>query len=326
MKRIIALLLIVILGISLFACNDTDDTENTLLEQQYQEIKVYLNDFDYFRDQGITYISFLNDLENGSELSGKEALLFSYNWLTEHSDYKDCADYLSRFTLLEDALTSMSQETYDAFGQSTSSYYTYYYNDRGKCFELSDLYDIFEFINVFELEESQLVTCQYDDNGRLISADLGSKNHIEVKVTLVYDERDNIIEANFLQNNGESWSNSFTYNEANQLTTARYTGGFKFSDLYAYKIKFRPSERKGYYEYSYDEDENCLKETVGSETTEYRYNEYGQLAEIIFSNQMQAIYVYDENGCISCIEYIDGDTVIYKNIYYYSDRIFYANE
>ena len=327
MKRIIALLLIVVLGISLLACNDT---ENTLLEQQYQEIKVYLNDTDYFRDQGIPFFSSLNDLENGSELSGKEALLFSYNWLTEHSDYKDCADYLSRFTLLEDALTSMRQETYDAFGQSTIVDYTYRYNDRGKCFELSDLYDVFEFINVFELEESKLLTCQYDENDRLVSADLGvaSAKHIKVKITLMYDERDNIIEANFLNSNGESWSNTFTYNEANQLATARYAGSFKFegNPNGAGGVEFRPSARKGYYEYIYDEAGIWVKEIAETETTEYRYNEYGQLAEVIFPDQMKAIYVYDENGCISCIEYIAEDTVICKNIYYYSDRIFYANE
>ena len=114
MKRIIALLLIVVLGISLLACNDT---ENTLLEQQYQKIKMYLNDIDYFRDQGIPFFSSLNDLENGSELSGKEALLFSYNWLTEHSDYKDCADYLLRFVMVDNALTNIIKQTTDVFGQ-----------------------------------------------------------------------------------------------------------------------------------------------------------------------------------------------------------------
>ena len=286
MKKIIALFLVIIIGISFVSC-----TGESLVEKQYQGIKRYL-------DNPSTFAGLL-DLENDRSLSLDEALLFSYNWLTEHNDYKDCADYLARFTFLEDSLTSMTQETYDAFGQSSSFRYTYYYNDSGKCFELSDLYKIFEFINVFELEESKLLTCQYDENDRLVIADLGTAfqaaKHIKLKITLVYDERDNIIEANFLNSNGESWSNTFTYNEANQLTTARYAGSFIFegNPNGAMGVEFRPSARKGYYEYIYDEAGIWVKEIAETETTEYRYNEYGQLAEVIFPDQMKAVYVYD---------------------------------
>jgi DNA-binding XRE family transcriptional regulator len=49
-----------------------------------------------------------------------------------------------------------------------------------------------------------------------------------------------------------------------------------------------------------------------------------EIAKIIGTSQ--SYYAQYENGCISCIEYIAGDTIVCKNIYYYSDIIFYANE
>lgn len=335
MKRIVALLLIVVLGISLLACNDTNDTENTLIEQQYQEIKVFLNDIDYSRDQGITFISFLNDLENGSELSGKEALLFSYNWLTEHSDYKDCADYLSRFVMVDNALTKIIKQTTDVFGQVDENVEkTYYYDSNGECFQFSDLYKIFEFVYVFDITEEYIKDCQYNDNGKLLSADLYQKDNIGVigtRVTFVYDERGNLTEADFLQKNGKSWSNIFTYNESNQLITARYEEILNFGFTHSFLLaEYR------YLQYEYDEQGQLSKIMSNSADdleklsfySEYIYNEDGQIKEIQYADYKN-VYTYDKNGQISCIESIPLDTNkthSYKLIYHYDDVLIYSGK
>ncbi len=341
MKKIIALLLIVILGVSLLACNDAGNSNenpngNTLIEQQYQEIKMYLNDIDQFANTGVPFVSALNDLENGRELSGKEARLFSYNWLTEHSDYKDCADYLSRFVMVDNALTKIIKQTTDVFGQVNEKVEkTYYYDSNGDCFQFSDLYKIFEFVYVYDITEEYIKNCQYNDNGKLLSADLYQKNNIGVigtRVTFVYDERGNIIEADFIQNDGEMWSNIFTYNESNQLITARYEKILDFDSTYFSMLVVEYS----YLQYEYDEQGQLSKIMCNSAYdlenlsfySEYIYNENGQIKEIQYADYKN-VYTFDENGQISCIESIPLDTSTtqsYKLIYHYEDLLIYRGK
>ena len=347
MKKIIALLLVAVFVLSLVACgngetppyfpsgNPSDPPDP--IEQQYQEIKSFLTDvndnvFD-FNDDYWGLGSF-HDYENSAFLQPKDALAFSYKWLNEHKDYKDCADYLQNFVLVEDTLTKIKKQTTDVFGQvSETVSETYYYDNEGNCFQFSDLYKTFEFIHVFDIAEEYIKECQYDDNGKLISADLYQRNNVGVlgtKITFVYDERGNLTEAAFVHYDGTSWSNTFTYNESNQLMTAKYKGDLNFS-------YFKPGYEGSYYhlfQYEYDEQGQLSKTMAETKFAypvqlrfynEYIYNEDGQIVEIHYSDHKE-VYTYREDGQIAYIESVPSDTGIaqsYKLVYHYEDLLCY---
>ena len=243
MKKIIALLLVAVFALSLAACGNgeppSNPPEEDPVEKQYQEIKRFLTDVnDNIVDFNVyyPYLYSFYDYENSALLPPKVALGFSYKWLTEHRDYKDCAVCLEKFSVEKDALVSITKETTDVFGQMSETVFEHYsYDIEGNCFQFSDLYKIFEFIYVFNITEKYTKECQYDDNGNLISADLYQKNNIGAlgtKITFIYDEHGNLIEAAFVQYDGTSWSNTFTYNEGNQLMTARYNKKLEFIRTY----------------------------------------------------------------------------------------------
>lgn len=346
MKKSIALLMGTILCFSLMACDGTGEStansttnstvgeqEESLIETQYLEIKEYLNN-----------LSVVYDYESEQGLTGQDALHFAYTWFNEHSDYKDCADYLVNFTVVDDALTKITKQATDAFGQVEESIYTTYsYDENGKCFQLSDLYDTFEFINVIGVSEGVIKDCQYNHSGKMVSAELyGGLNEdsIGLKINIVYDERGNLVESNFIQYDGKSWSNTYTYNESNRLLTKKVSGVFTCSLVFVFWEPY-------YSEYQYNEQGNLAKiiryrynnvfDYVMQDQytfSEYTYNEDGQIKEIKtfthtpYPNQeWKNVYTYDEKGRISYIEYIPLGTTSglpYKLTYHYEDIIVYT--
>ena len=285
------------------------------------------NFYDGDGDPFISVFSFC-DCETNQMLTPEDALDFSYKWLSEHSGYKDCADYLANFIVLDDVLTKITKQTTDAFGQVTESVYaTYYYDKNGECFQFSDLYKTFEFVNVLNITEGYIKECRYNDDGKLISADLYHKYNTSVigtRVIFIYDEMGNIIEAEFISSNGSSKSNTFTYNESNQLIAARYETvcDFGFTQIFIgtyYK-----------FQYEYTEQGQLSKIMIESSSSpdefnvycEYIYNE-GKIKEIQYSDYKD-VYTYNENGQIAYIESIPTGTGLqYKLIYHYEDVVRY---
>ena len=347
MKKIIALLLVAVFVLSLVACGGVETPSNPPeedpVEKQYQEIKSFLTDVnDNIVNLNDTYNFCFNDYENSALLSPKDALDFSYKWLNEHRDYKDCAVYLEKFSVVKDALVSITKETTDVFGQvSETVFEPYSYDIEGNCFQFSDLYKTFEFIYVFNITEKYIKECQYDDNGKLISADLYQKNNIVAvgtKITFVYDERGNLTEAAFVQHDGTSWSNTFTYNESNQLMTARYNKKLEFTRIYSFMglevyYSGKPTPPCFFYQLEYDEQgwlAKTMRESDDNQDTfifynEYIYNEDGQIVEIQYSDHKE-VYTYRENGQIAYIESVPSDTGTaqsYKLVYHYEDLLCY---
>ena len=341
MKKIIALLLVAVFVLSLAACGDGENPSNPPeedpIEKQYQEIKSFLTDLnDNIVDLNDTYNFCFNDYENSEIMLPMSALAFSYKWLNEHKDYKDSADYLQNFVLVEDTLTKITKQTTDVFGQvSETVSETYYYDNEGNCFQFSDLYKTFEFIHVFDIAEEYIKECQYDDNGKLISADLYQRNNVGVlgtRITFIYDERGNLTEAAFVQNDGKSWSNMFTYNESNQLMTARYTDILCFHSSMHFHVN-----NYELFQYEYNEQGQLSKTMMETKFAhpiqlrfynEYIYNEDGQIEEIQYSDYKD-VYTYDENGRIAYIESIPSDTnktSSYKWIYHYGNVLRYREK
>ena len=338
MKKIIALLLVAFFVLSLVACGGVETPSNPSeedpIEKQYQEIKRFLTDVDdKVVDLNDTFNHCFNDYENNEIMLPMGALAFSYKWLNEHKDYKDSVDYLQNFVLVEDTLTKITYQTTDVFGQvSERVSETYYYDNEGNCFQFSDLYKTFEFVNVCLSTQDYIKDCQYDDNGKLISADLYQKYNVGVlgtKITFVYDERGNLTEATFIQYDGKSWSNTFTYNESNQLMTARYT-----ALLCLHSIPFHVMmSNYVLFQYEYNEQgqlTKTMRETSTSPEQEQllffnTYNEDGQIQEIQYSD-CKEVYNYDEKGRIAYIETIPSDTGTaqsHKLIYHYEDVLRY---
>jgi uncharacterized protein YuzE len=318
---------------------DGDQDENdSPLEQQYCEIKEFLSRYNSYY---ISNPAGLYDYEANVTLNDREALLFAYNWLLSHRGYKDSAAYLANFVTVEGALTEITRKTVDAFGQTSEiAYSTYSYDANGECFEMSELHDFFVFLRVSGISKNHIKECRYDDKGKIIGIDLyhasgASINGIDretlgTRITLEYDGNGNIIKSDFLKNDGKSWSNTFTYNDRNQLVMADYNGSLEFS----FNLNVLPNIYVA--EYEYDQNGNLIKEIRNGTSTqnpiykaEYIYNEYGQIKEeninylhIMIRVDIKRTYTYDDNGRIATIDVIDGNVNLpYKLIYHYEDIV-----
>ena len=343
MKKLILLVFLAVLCFSLVACGDgetPDDTEmqnpdenDSPLEQQYCEIKEFLS---HYNSYYISNPAGLYDYEANVTLNDREALLFAYNWLFSHRDYKDSAAYLANFVTVEGALTKITRKTVDAFGQvSESDYASYSYNSDGECFALSELYDFFELVGVSGLTKEHIKEFRYDDEGKIVGIDLYAssvgmginKEIVGTRITLEYDENGNLAKADFLKNDGKAWSNTYTYNGSNQLLTAYYDGFLRLNLVLSFYNNYN-------LEYQYDEygrisriiQRNSRENTITYES-EYTYGEDGKILEIKThsivtgaSVDSQQRYTYDEKGRISSIDVIDGNSSLpYTLIYHYED-------
>ena len=153
MKKIISVLLVLALAVALAACGNTDtnDTENptnttestsdttsttetteseeekALRETQarYEKVKEYLAKYlenGSFRDDDWKYYE------------GTNALVYLYTEFEALGDYEDCAEILSRFTVLPDLLMSITNTKIDNLGNVAENcpYNDYYIDEFGR--------------------------------------------------------------------------------------------------------------------------------------------------------------------------------------------------
>ncbi len=371
MKKIIALLLLAVMCLSLVACGKKEEKEKITLYNKYETIIQMLENEKYeeaiYEIYGIynSNQNSSNDEEtdklekkyqrvvtwakspsstladdNGKGMSYNETLKYVYDLLRELGDYKDSATYLSRFTVVTDTLTKITKNTTDAFGQVTeSNYKAYGYDVNGECFEFSELYNTLVFVNVVGAGKYQIKDCKYDDNGKIVSIDLRSNmagdERTILKIAIEYDTNGNITKADFIQHDGKTWSNNYTYDDQGRVVTAILNGIYAYSGWYGTDY----SER---YEYQYDADGNLIKRTNKlSLGEEYTYTEDDKLLVVDYLGRdkgdpfvtKRETYLYDENGRISAIEVIESksgygsiessDAVKYTLLYHYEDVIIY---
>ena len=320
LKRILSLLLACLCVFSLFACGgdgddpSKDDSGNSKPEKQYKEIKYWLNSSGYL----------LSD-ENGNFLGAEDAK-YAYNWLKEHRNYKDCEQYLARFTVVTDTLSHITKTQTDAFGQTIEETYERYdYNSNGECFELSELFEMLARLNVKTTEHH--INCEYDSNGVLKGAtflsNVAEENHrIVCKMQIEHDKNGNIVKTHFQTSDGNTWTNTYEYNAENQLLKANIIYGYEYNDI-----------TSGYVEqYQYDKQGKLIKKTCISEhyysyNEEYTYDDNGFLIEALKHNgdeygnidsseSSKRTYTYDEKDRISTITENDGE---YTLVYHYED-------
>lgn len=306
--------------------NATETEEDIQFKRKYQSIAEWCK-------YNNAYSSIEND--DGNRLQGREAAKYVYNWLTEHVDYKDCSTYLSNFTIIPDTLSYIERMATDAFGQTTQTIYQQFdYDENGECYELSKLYETFAFLKVFI--HGSLILCEYNDNGVLQGAsflsDDGNDDRILGKVQIKYDTNGNIIQADFQTNSGDTWTNTYTYDEKNRLIESNTL-------LYA-------TRREHKEQYQYDDEGNLIKKFTQDGTyhafyiDEYWYDDNGRLIQskqiecdengiVLDSTYLRfnetQIYTYDEQDRVASIdvELLVGHGDKYTLVYHYEDIYLY---
>ena len=362
--KIIALLLIVVMCLLLVACGDTlnnkyekyDDLIKLLEAEKYQEaIEVIKkiaesNNSNPSTETGSNNNNALEKKyqrvikwaehpsqsladDNGQVMSYNETVKYIYNLLKELGDYKDSTTYLSRFTIATDTLSCVTKTQIDAFGQVIEKVYkNYSYNNNGECFELSEFFDTLTLLGV-ETTEHHL-NCEYDSNGVLIGATFhsnvnGENERIVCKMQIERDANGNILKTYFQMSDGDTWTNSFTYDKNNQLLQANIA--------YGYEDGYDGKKTEGYIEqYQYDEHGNIIKKVydgghpLKSHIDEFIYGENGLLFQkkryvydSITNNlkeyeSYKETYAYDEQGRIVSIEITENNQT-YTLVYHYDD-------
>lgn len=304
MKKIILALLALALSISLCACGgntDTDDTENTttgekttettestsqteseeekVLKARYEAASEALAE--YLEDG---YFGFYDSKNNWNFYIDNAATEYLYKEFEACGDYEDSAEILSRFTVLPDMLTSITNTTTDNLGNvSEDTYASYEYDEKGTSQDdpILELLGISDYGYDFKYE--------YDDTDRIISVKLVKWGTVDAIVTPEYDESGNIVKAT-IQTNDDTYTSTYTYDAQNRLISAE-----------KYVVKWGKVTPYPYsYTYSYDANGNlteesysCIHEgTTDKFKTTYSYDAGGNLTEESYSYVYQLHYSY----------------------------------
>ena len=332
MKKIISVLLVLALAVALAACGNTDtnDTENptnttestsdttsttetteseeekALRETQarYKKVKEYLAKYlenGSFRDDDWKYYE------------GTNALVYLYTEFEALGDYEDCAEILSRFTVLPDLLMSITNTKIDNLGNVAENcpYNDYYidefgrisfydskfsYDERGTLTEYNN--PIIKFLGIAHYRYEYKY--EYDNIGNITKVKAIRWGAVEIIAIPEYDANGNIVKAT-IQTDKDTYTNIYTYDAKNRLIAAEK------ATMDSYGNFFYPTS----YTYHYDETGNLTEENyLYTNEREYRYqitysyDENGNCTEMNYSGKTRWLddyegkitYAYDENG------------------------------
>lgn len=352
MKRIIALLCVILFAFSLVACGSGDPETN--------------------------YNKALECLEKG-EYEKAHRLLY------ELGDYKDAKDYLSKFRIyykkytvknyagsatldfeydsygnliLSDEIEYIGggginviencfscEYEYDASGKITKCTYpkgdvtVYIYDAEGKV----EKYEIYDASGNFVKEhdyasDSSTIKQERDEDGNLVKETEYDSEGNEISTTeYTYDSNKRVIKRVQRDTEGNESVETLEYNEAGRVT--KYVdNAFHTTDIFVYNSENVLTECTEYEEngalrskHEFDDAENMTKATYydsdGSVkgVDEYEYDSFGKITKIIDYNSDGTVnskeeYKYDENGnLVKEVSTIRGSTVTYT----YSDFVYF---
>lgn len=301
--------------------NDSYGYDETWPEVRYTQAVKYLNR--YLEGSDI-YV-----YETETWLNGNNALSYLYGLFAELGDYKDSAEILGRFTVLEDQYTKAVIYRTDNLG-NTSEYRlaAYTYNPNGT---LASGYSS-ELNRLYGVGSDRNLMFSYDGDGKISQIQYGN---ITAIITPAYDEAGRLATA-VAQYNTKAYDYTYTYNEAGQLVSNNnfHEYGYNYTYDYTYDAEGRlvqlvQSYESGYTyvnttDYSYDE-KGCLV----SETTVYSYIiTWNKKTEV--SKTETITYTNDEQGRPVSAEVVtEGENTQYaeqKILYTYEDVYFYNAE
>lgn len=275
---------------------------------------------------------YVEELDNW--IRNNEGYTYVYNMFLSLGDYKDCAEYLARYSIYPNMLTGVDVEYTDNLGNKDDGYLSRYsYDNNGKVIYASGS-DIREQLCIsssyaygdvyFEYDEagvlSQILigysttdlnarcTPSYDANGNMVSL-LIKTNSGETTATYTYDDQNRLIQAiGPYTYSGEPQTITYTYDAAGQLVqmTKSWTDWFVYEEVTAYTYA-----------------NGCLKEAVVT---------YTQTSEYSDPTTITSTYTYtcDAEGRPLTVSYTTDDpyysyasqvrTYIYENLYVYTSE------
>ena len=343
MKKIISALLALAFCISLCACGgntNTDSTENTTTgektiettesttkattkttdtsattettattaqteseeEKQLKQTKARYEKANEYLAEYLEDGEFRND-DTRVWYEGNAAREYLYKEFEACGDYEDSAEILSRFTVLPDMLTSITNTRTDNLGNvSERTYASYKYDEKGTSHDdpIWELLGISGYSDDFEYA--------YDDTDRIISVKLVDGKTVGAIITPEYDANGNIVKAT-IQTNDDTYTSTYTYDAQNRLISAeKYVcDSLRYRNItpYSYTYSYNASGNLIKECYSYTDDRDDYNERK----TTYSYDAIGDLIKksIVYNYTFGSInqstkyeyeyeYEYDTNG------------------------------
>ena len=322
MKKTISLLLALVMCLSLCACgggNDTPETKGNEENNAPTESQVETTDApEATEDPAIEaerekqYNTALTKLETSMFNSQSAAFKEAYEILSQLGDYKDAQAYLARFTIIPNVCLMETHSKANAFGEEEYSYsIDYGYNADGKV-----AYDAKGCSDSIDPQATRTIYTYKE--GLVIEEVRVMGTMTDQKVSITYDELGNAIQKDYLNADGTTSTQTFTYDDMGRLTTMMWV------------------ESNFIYEYTYD-DNGVLIRVVGegnhaTETTEYSYDTDGNLVnesitlKVPGAKQFSSKSYFYENGNLVRVEENSEQNGLVVITYTYGDYYCYTPE
>lgn len=291
------------------ACGDYEDSEEILSQFATRNDGTYLYIPYAYKAANAYLAEYLEDGEfyddDWDRYKDNAASEYLYKVFEACGDYEDSEEFLARFTVFPDMLTSITNATTNNLGNvKEGTYETYKYDAKGT----SQDDPILELLSISDWRSmwNHNFEYEYDEADRIISVKLMEDGTVEAIVTPEYDANGNVVKATIQTNNG-TYTSTYTYDEQNYLIAAEkyivYSLGIDqepCSYTYSYDASGKLIEESysytdidGWYHkfkitYFYDTNENLIG-------TEENYSK-GNKPDILWSYQKDTTHSYDENG------------------------------
>lgn len=243
---------------------------------------------------------------NNKSLYGSDAVGYLYDELTRMGDFRDCAQYLERITVLPDRLLYIKLLETDNLGNIINSTNIDYEYDRYGRVTMSE-HNEFKlqlgmFGNSYSHGESQShVTITYGDDNRI-----SEYRTYYVMLTGIaipaYDENGRIASVLFKHNDGEN-TRYLSYDEEGRLTQVQYADG----DIL--RLLYNPDGTLASRIMGYAED------GVLDDIREYFYDENGHMTGWKDNFQTTTVTCDSQGRILQEIAVKDGSTTVYDYVY-----------
>ncbi len=297
----------------------TESAEEKAMKARYEAVKANLAEY---LDKDSFYID--------EEYKGSVALEYLYNEFNALGDYKDSKDFLERFTVLPNMLTSITLKRTNPLGQDVEIVYeSYIYDEKGNVKNNNGPLDltILGFDETSAAYANEYLQYKFDDAGKLVLANLIVRGNTIATIIPEYDEKGNIIRVTTSGKN-QTFTQIYAYDDQNRLiekSKKEY-----YFDEYG---NFSGMGIGANYTYSYDENGRLAEEISMSgvagyiespRKTTYSYNDMGKLSvktisydvsvwnssthtNTIETTKRTTIYTYDKNGNLIKETYMNND-------------------